>query len=130
MSLCGTWEFQIRPRPATATAEALSAEWSPIQVPGNWTMQGFGSPHYTNVQMPFPDSPPEVPADNPTGIYRRTFTLAAGWQGRRIVLHFGVPEGVLYVHLNGNPVGLSKDARTPAEFDVTDLVHMAHPMNW
>ena len=128
MSLNGTWDFQIKPRPAAATVEALTAvEWSPIQVPGNWTMQGFGNPHYTNVQMPFPQPPPEVPADNPTGIYRRTFVLPADWQARRIVLHFGGCEGVLYVHLNGNPVGLSKDARTPAEFDVTELVQHGAP---
>ena len=128
MSLNGTWDFQIKPRPAAATVEALTAaEWSPIQVPGNWTMQGFGNPHYTNVQMPFPQPPPEVPADNPTGIYRHSFVLPADWQGRRIVLHFGGCEGVLYVHLNGNPVGLSKDARTPAEFDVTDLVQHGAP---
>jgi beta-galactosidase len=127
LSLNGAWDFQIKPRPAAATLDALTAEWSPITVPGNWTMQGFGSPHYTNVQMPFPEPPPTVPADNPTGIYRRTFTLPKGWEGRRVVLHFGGCEGVLYVHLNGNPVGLSKDARTPAEFDVTDLVQHGAP---
>jgi beta-galactosidase len=127
MGLNGTWDFQLKPKPAAASVEGLAAEWSPIQVPGNWTMQGYGSPHYTNVQMPFPQSPPEVPTENPTGIYRRRFTLPAPWQGRRIVLHFGGCEGVLYVHLNGNPVGISKDARTPAEFDVTDLVQHGAP---
>lgn len=127
LSLNGTWDFQIKPRPAAATAEALAGEWSPIQVPGNWTMQGFGKPHYTNVQMPFPELPPDVPTDNPTGLYRRRFSVPAGWQGRRVVLHFGGCEGVLYVHLNGNPVGLSKDARTPAEFDVTDLLQQGAP---
>jgi beta-galactosidase len=127
LSLNGTWEFQIKPRPAAATVEALAGEWSPIAVPGNWTMQGFGRPHYTNVQMPFPNLPPEVPADNPTGIYRRSFTIPSTWEGRRIVLHFGGCEGVLYVYVNGNPVGLSKDARTPAEFDVTALVQQGAP---
>ena len=29
--------------------------------------------------------------------------------------------------LNGRPVGISKDARTPAEFDVTDLVRRRGP---
>ncbi len=127
LNLCGTWQFQLKPQPADVSAEALLAEWSPIEVPGNWTMQGFGHPHYTNVQMPFPQSPPEVPAENPTGIYRRTFVLPSEWQGRRIVLHFGGCEGVLYVYLNGNPVGLSKDARTPAEFDITELVQQGAP---
>jgi beta-galactosidase len=49
MSLCGTWDFQLKPRPAAVTLDGLVAEWSPIEVPGNWTMQGFGNPHYTNV---------------------------------------------------------------------------------
>ena len=85
-------------------------------------MQGFGHPHYTNVQMPFPNVPPDLPNENPTGIYRNTFCLPKNWQGRRVVLHFGGYEGALYVYVNGQPVGLSKDARTPAEFEVTELV--------
>ena len=93
-------------------------------------MQGFGKPHYTNVQMPFPNEPPHVPEENPTGIYRREFTLPADWQGRRIVLHFGGCEGALYVYVNGKPVGISKDARTPAEFDVTGLVNFGGPTSW
>lgn len=72
--------------------------------------------------MPFSERPPHVPADNPTGVYRRTFTVPEHWHGRRIVLHFGGCEGALYVYLNGQPVGMNKDARTPAEFDITNFV--------
>ncbi len=123
MNLSGEWQFKIKSRPDEVTWAELDADgWSAIVVPGNWTMQGFGRPHYTNVQMPFPNEPPHVPEENPTGIYRRTFTLPESWQGRRIVLHLGGCEGALYVYVNRQPVGLSKDARTPAEFDVTDLV--------
>ncbi len=72
MSLDGRWQFKLAPRPEAVTWDTLAAEgWSAIAVPGNWTMQGYGSPHYTNVVMPFPDEPPHVPAENPTGIYRR-----------------------------------------------------------
>ena len=78
-------------------------------------------PQYTNVQMPFPNLPPAVPDDNPTGVYRRRFRLPIDWQGRRVILHFGGCEGALYVYVNGQPVGLSKDARTPAEFDISAL---------
>ena len=63
--------------------QSTEVAWSPIAVPGNWTMQGFGRPHYTNVVMPFPNLPPDVPDENPTGIYRRQFTLPDGWRGRR-----------------------------------------------
>ncbi len=120
MNLNGQWDFKIKSRPEHVTATALRAgEWSAIQVPGNWTMQGFGHPHYTNIVMPFPHTPPHVPEENPTGIYRRTFTLPENWRDRRIVLHFGGCEGVLYVYVNDQSVGLSKDARTPAEFDIS-----------
>ena len=122
-SLDGQWELRVEPRPEEAAA-ALGAKrgWSSVAVPGLWTMQGFGAPQYTNVQMPFPNPPPEVPLDNPTGIYRRRFTVPRGWRQRRVVLGFGGAEGALHVLLNGEPVGISKDARTPAEFDITALV--------
>jgi beta-galactosidase len=124
MSLNGIWDFAILARPEYVSDEAVETlAWKPIQVPGEWTMQGFGHPHYTNVVMPFPDIPPDVPQENPTGIYRRTFNVPAGWTGKRIVLHFGGCEGALYVYLNGHPVGISKDARTPAEFDITSILN-------
>jgi beta-galactosidase len=56
-----------------------------IEVPGNWETQGHGTPIYTNFKYPWPVEPPFVPAENPTGCYRRTFNLAdlklpADWQ--------------------------------------------------
>ncbi|MEP7285664.1 MAG: glycoside hydrolase family 2 TIM barrel-domain containing protein [Chloroflexota bacterium] len=123
VNLNGKWEFKVKPRPEAATTDDLtSGAWEPIQVPGNFTMQGFGHPQYTNVQMPFPDAPPHVPEENPTGIYRHSFTVPADWQGRRVILHFGGCDGVLYVYVNGQPIGISKDARTAAEFDISDYV--------
>jgi beta-galactosidase len=124
MCLNGTWDFKMLPRPDAVNDETIRIEdWKPIVVPGNWTMQGFGHPHYTNVMMPFPNQPPDVPVDNPTGIYRKTFLIPQEWSGRRIVLHFGGCEGTLYTFLNGSPVGISKDSRTPAELDITALVN-------
>jgi beta-galactosidase len=126
LSLNGVWDFKIISRPEEVTPEKFDDNsWSPINVPGNWTMQGFGHPHYTNVVMPFPNTPPDVPDNNPTGIYTRTFHLPKSWEGRRIVLHFGGCEGALYVYVNSNPVGFSKDARTPAEFDITSLIRIS-----
>ena len=55
MSLDGQWQFKLAPRPEAVTWDELASDgWSAIAVPGNWTMQGYGSPHYTNVVMPFP----------------------------------------------------------------------------
>ena len=121
--LNGRWDFKIKKNPYGATESELnSGKWSKIDVPGNWTMQGFGQPHYTNVQMPFKNLPPSVPEENPTGIYRTTFTLPSNWKKRRTVIHFGGCEGVLYVYVNKKTVGMNKDARTPAEFDISSLL--------
>jgi beta-galactosidase len=123
MSLDGVWRFQLLPSPDVTPA----ATWGEITVPGCWTMQPAGQaagdlPQYTNVQMPFDLRPPHPPADNPTGVYERTFELPAAWHGRRIVLHVGAAESVLMVELNGRQMGISKDAHLAAEFDVSDAV--------
>jgi beta-galactosidase len=123
-SLDGRWKFRLVPRPEAAPQDFAEPElddgsWDEIEVPGNWTLQGYDRPHYTNVQMPFPHSPPQVPDENPTGLYRLRFELPDAWSGRRVVLHIGGAESVLYVYANGRPVGMSKDSRLPAEFDLT-----------
>ena len=118
--LDGRWRFQLTHTPE----EEPASSWSEVEVPGCWTMQGFFDlPHYTNVQMPFPGNPPDLPDVNPTGIYERDFDLPAEWlAGRRIVLHVGAAESVLIARINGREVGISKDSHLAAEFDVTDLV--------
>jgi beta-galactosidase len=122
-SLDGDWDFRLVGRPEEAQAALDRARgWDTVPVPGLWTMQGYDRPHYTNVVMPFEEPPPDVPDANPTGIYRRRFRVPRSFAGRRVVLQLGGVEGVLYLLVNGQPVGISKDARTPAEFDVTDAV--------
>lgn len=128
LPLNGEWQFRCEPSPDDAlrftegSAFTASAEWGSITVPGNLQTQGYGKPHYTNVQMPWPHLPPHVPSDNPTGVYRRTFTVPAAWSDRRIVIHFGGATSVLAVYVNGVAVGLSKDSCLPAEFDITAAV--------
>jgi beta-galactosidase len=126
--LNGTWKFQLVKNPESAPAkfirpEASESSFKPITVPGNWTMQGYDKPHYTNAQMPWKNDPPFVPVDdNPTGLYRKKFTVPKEWKDRRIVLHFGGVESVLFLYVNGQKVGMSKDSRLPAEFDITSYV--------
>ncbi|HEX4822594.1 MAG TPA: glycoside hydrolase family 2 TIM barrel-domain containing protein [Acidimicrobiales bacterium] len=118
LSLDGDWSFMLLDRPGGAVrAEAT------VAVPGCWTMQGVGDPpQYTNIQMPFPGPPPSVPVANPTGVYRRRVEVPSAWDGRRIVLHVGGAESVLYVSVDGTYVGMGTDSRLPQEFDLTDLV--------
>ena len=119
VDLDGTWRFQLLAR---ADAEPTE-DWRDITVPGCWTMQDtFDLPQYTNVQMPFEGSPPDVPEANPTGIYERDFTLPEAAADARTVLHIGAAESLVIVELNGKEVGLSKDSHLAAEFDVTGFV--------
>jgi beta-galactosidase len=129
-SLNGSWKFRYSPNPA---ARPIGFErpgfddkaWPAIAVPGNWEMQGFGIPIYTNIRYPFAldDNNPRVPRDdNPVGSYRTTFAVPAGWAGRRVYLHFAGVDSAFYVWINGARVGYSEDSRTPAEFDVTRYV--------
>jgi beta-galactosidase len=125
LPLNGAWQFRCEASPDNAlrftegSAFTASAEWGTIQVPGNLQTQGYGKPHYTNVQMPWPHEAPHVPTDNPTGVYRRTFSVPAAWDGQRVVIHFGGANCLLAVYVNGLAVGLSKDSCLPAEFDIT-----------
>ncbi|MBO1741398.1 glycoside hydrolase family 2 TIM barrel-domain containing protein [Leifsonia sp. TF02-11] len=117
LDLDGTWEFQLLPSPTVP--EAADA-WRPIAVPGAWTMQDVGDiPIYTAQRVPFDGLPPLPPSDNPTGVYRRTFTVPADWAGKRIVLHVGAAISTLLVEVNGEPVGIGKDSRLAGEFDIT-----------
>ena len=123
ISLDGTWRFQLLHSPT----ENIGKRWATIPVPGLWTMQEpsevfFDKPIYTNTQMPFEHQPPYVPVENPTGVYERDFYLPKSWSGKRIVLQVGGYESVALVYINGQEVGLTKDSRLAAEFDVTQFV--------
>lgn len=121
--LNGEWQFAIFSKPDNVTPNALHVStWHTVNVPGLWTLQGFERPQYLNIKMPFPNLPPEVPEQNTVGVYRRTMSVPTTWQGRRVIVHFGGVEGMLCVYVDGVAVGMSKDARTPAEFDITRLV--------
>ena len=63
-SLNGMWRFALAPNPDSAPKEfhlpdSSVDDWDAIQVPGNWQLQGYDIPYYTDVQLPFP--PDDVP---------------------------------------------------------------------
>ena len=149
-SLDGTWKFYLAPAPDQVPPNfwepAFDATaWSDIQVPGNWEVQGFGKPIYTNYIYPFhlnmaepylqqPSltgtaaseqflmNPPFVPNDNPTGCYVRTFELPTEWREKSVYINFNGVESAFYLWINGQPVGYSQDSKLPAKFDLTAFV--------
>ncbi|MEM7344408.1 MAG: glycoside hydrolase family 2 TIM barrel-domain containing protein, partial [Chloroflexota bacterium] len=126
-TLNGDWSFHYVSDPQSVPNDFYEGRFDQlgsetINVPGNWTMQGYDKPIYTNVQMPFTPNPPYVPEENPTGLYWRTFTLPNSWENRRVVVCFNGVESAFYLWVNGQPVGYSQGSRLPAEFDLTDYV--------
>lgn len=104
--------------------------WDELALPCHWVMAGdgkYGSPIYTNVQLPFPVDPPNIPDENPTGDHRRTFTLPEGWADssryEAVVLRFDGVESRFAVWVNGAFVGTGTGSRLASEFDVTEFVN-------
>jgi beta-galactosidase len=125
-SLNGHWQFKVVLNPAAVPASFYepsfdASGWDRISVPGNWELQGYGTPIYTNVQYPFPTTDlPRVPReDNPVGLYRTAFPLPEYWEGRQVFALFEGVDSAFYLWVNGQPVGYSQGSRLPAEFDVT-----------
>ncbi|WP_348774731.1 sugar-binding domain-containing protein, partial [Arthrobacter sp. AL08] len=100
--------------------------WDEVAVPAHWVLEGdgrYGRPIYTNVQFPFPTDAPNVPDENPTGDYRRTFDLPESWsEAERILLRFDGVESRYKVWVNGVPIGVGVGSRLAQEFDITDAV--------
>jgi beta-galactosidase len=125
MSLNGIWKFHHTDVPGNRPKDFFRTDyndkdWKPIPVPGNWEVNGFGLPIYTNIIYPFPPNPPFIDHSfAPVGTYRTAFSVPDNWQGKDVILHFGSVTGAMYVYVNGNPVGFSKSSKLPAEFKIT-----------
>lgn len=128
MDISGEWRFHWSATPAEAPEGFWAADyddeaWGTMPVPGNWELNGYGYPIYTNIVYPFPKNPPYIPHDdNPTGCYRHEFDIPAEWEGRRIILHFESGLAAMHIWLNGEKVGYSEGTKTAVEFDITPYV--------
>lgn len=133
--LNGQWDFHYAPSPLAAPdltandGQKLNDEhrptdqWTTIQVPGHWQLQGHGIPHYTNVQYPIPVCPPFVPSENPTGTYRRSFFVPGSWASSgQLRLRFDGVDSAYHIWVNGILIGYAQGSRNPSEFDVTEYV--------
>lgn len=127
-SLNGAWKFLFLEAPEYSPAgfEQPSYDctgWDNITVPSNWQLEGYGKMHYSDLWYNFPINPPYVPTNNPTGLYKRNFTIGQDWlENQQVILRFHGVDSAYHVWVNGQEVGFSKGARLLAEFDVTDVV--------
>jgi beta-galactosidase len=127
-SLNGLWKFNFVKKPSDRPVNFYKddydvSQWHDISVPGNWELQGFGVPVYTDTEYPFSSDPPQIPHDdNPVGSYRRIFTVPESWFDQQVFLHFGSVKSAMYVWVNGMQVGYSQGSKTPAEFNITQYL--------
>lgn len=139
LSLNGRWSFRWTPTPEERIKDFWRTDypctdWGKLDVPANWEVNGYGTPIYVSAGFPFRACPPYVTAEpkkdwttyverNPTGQYKRTFTLSANslllGKDRQTFLRFEGVMSAFYVWINGKKVGYSQGSMEPSEFNVT-----------
>lgn len=92
ISLNGVWEF---------SEEESGEDWQPIQVPGQWNMQGFSVDSAAFAR------------------YRREFEIPVSWKDQEVLLRFDGVHSEYRVLVNGQPVGQHLGGMTPYEMNVT-----------
>ncbi len=132
-SLNGTWKFHYAPDFTQLPKDFYTVDydcsaWADIRVPGHMQFQGFDLPQYVNVMYPWDGHENiyagEIPQKfNPVGSYVTNFRVPVLMQEERKYLSFQGVESAFAVWVNGSFVGYSEDSFTPADFDITDLVH-------
>ena len=127
-SLDGIWKFHWVPKVAEVPEGFYNENynvsgWADMPVPGNWEFNGFGIPIYVNTGFGFRARPPLTDRENtPVGAYRRDFNIPDNWDGRRVFIHFEAGTGAMYVWVNGQKVGYTQNAKSPAEFEITKYI--------
>ena len=150
LSLDGLWRFHWTPTPdgqpdGFHLPDFDDSQWELFPVPGDWEIpshshKSHGTPIYSSSGYTFKIDPPRVMGEpkrdytayverNPTGIYRRTFTIPADWQGQEVYLRFGAVSSAFYVWVDGQLVGYSQGSMEPAEFRITDYLMSATESN-
>lgn len=135
-NLNGDWKFIFVDKPSDLPKDSWmpsvsDAAWGTIKVPANWELSGYGFPIYNTRGFEFayllPDkkpNPPIVPMQfNPTGLYRKEFTIDPDWKGKQIILCIGAAKSNLQVWVNGKYVGYGTDSKLSSEFDITPYLN-------
>ncbi|WP_203226872.1 glycoside hydrolase family 2 TIM barrel-domain containing protein [Confluentibacter flavum] len=139
ISLNGVWKFNWAPDPQSRPDNFYSLDfntesWNTIVVPGNWELQGYDTPIYSNIPYHFQKDQPRVTSEppenftfyknrNPVGSYVTHFDIKE-LKNKQVFINFGGVSSAMYVWVNGKKVGYSQNSMTPAEFDITDYIQL------
>ncbi|MBM4032256.1 MAG: hypothetical protein FJ291_10765 [Planctomycetes bacterium] len=125
LSLDGEWRFRLDP-----DDRGVNERWfddgkqvaDPIQVPGCWQGQGFGTDAKNDImEGRFPMRTFRATYKG-TGSYAKTFAAPAAWRGSRLWLNFGAVNPTAEVWLNGVRLGENLLPFVPFGFEIGPLV--------
>lgn len=139
LSLDGMWKFNWTKTPDEQPKNFFEKDfddssWKQFSVPGDWEVNGYGTPIYSSSGYTFKINPPFVMDEpkkkytayierNPTGCYRRNFSIPAEWKDKEVYIHFGSVSSAFYIYVNGTKVGYSQGSMEPAEFRLTPYLN-------
>ncbi|NLA77353.1 MAG: hypothetical protein GX851_05935 [Clostridiales bacterium] len=118
--LSGEWDFKYYKQESKMPAELDTdkVKFDKITVPCTWQRTGYEPPVYLNCPYEFDDVvPPEIPADMPAAVYRKSFEIAD--TGKKYIISFLGARPSLNVYVNGSFVGYGEAAHNSYEFDIT-----------
>lgn len=105
------WDFKV-------SDGRLSGEWTTIQVPSNWEMEGFGTINYGHDHKNS-----EIKLGDETGAYRYEFELPKEYRGKVIHLVFEGAMTDTEVKVNGKSAGgIHQGGFQQFKYDVSDLI--------
>ena len=128
-SLCGVWDFKfyqsVSDLPEITELDGVS--FDSIEVPRSWQTKlgsGYDVPQYSNCAYPFPFDPPYVPAQDPCGLYVKTFTLPDNvLENKRVYVNFEGVDSGFFLYCNDRFVGYSQVAHMTSEFELTKYLN-------
>ena len=126
--LNGLWKFKLAETPEQVPTDFWKPkfdveDWAEIKVPSNWQMEGYDHSKFRNIALTFESDPPKIPDYfNPTGCYKRKFTIPKTWEAKEIMLRFEGIKSASYIWVNGKRVGYNQGGFEPAEFNITPFI--------
>lgn len=118
--LSGEWDFAYYPKRSLIPQEFESDAviFDTVSVPSTWQRTGYEPPCYLNSRYQFKMKPPKIPADIPTGVYRKKFSAKKGES--KILTFLGAASNV-EVYLNGAFIGYGEGSHNSNEFLLKEL---------
>ncbi|MFW6327335.1 MAG: glycoside hydrolase family 2 protein, partial [Bacteroidota bacterium] len=95
-----------------------SGEWTKIDVPSNWELEGFGSYNYGHDWR---NKEREVAKEH--GLYKHEFEVPRNWKGKTVRIVFDGSMTDTEVKINGKPAGeIHQGAFYRFKYDISDLL--------